>query len=305
MPLGTLDRSPPPFFKQGPSALTKLMVFGALGLFLMVADVRWQLTQPLRSALSVVLYPVQWLAMRPVVWGGLMGESLQLRDAAQQEATRMREQLLAQAVRASQVEQLTLENQRLRGLLSLRDRLPVSTQAGEVLYEAADPYSRKLVVNKGSTQGVRLSAPVMDEQGVLGQVTRVYPLLSEVTLLTDREQAISVLNTRTGVRGVAYGEFLGSPQLELRYLATNADIEEGDVLTTSGIDGVYPPGLQVAKVAKVERRAGSMFARVLAEPLAQAQGVRHVLLLEPVGGDMPARPELERPRPAERKGARR
>jgi rod shape-determining protein MreC len=200
---------------------------------------------------------------------------------------------------------LTLENQRLRGLLSLRDRLPVSTQAGEVLYEAADPYSRKLVVNKGSTQGVRLSAPVMDEQGVLGQVTRVYPLLSEVTLLTDREQAISVLNTRTGVRGVAYGEFLGSPQLELRYLATNADIEEGDVLTTSGIDGVYPPGLQVAKVAKVERRAGSMFARVLAEPLAQAQGVRHVLLLEPVGGDMPARPELERPRPTERKGARR
>ena len=305
MPLGTLDRSPPPFFKQGPSALTKLMVFGALGLLLMVADVRWHLTQPLRSALSVVLYPVQWLAMRPVVWSGLMSESLQLRDAAQQEAKQMREQLLGQAVRASQVEQLTLENQRLRGLLTLRDRLPVSTQAAEVLYEAADPYSRKLVVNKGLTQGVQLSAPVMDEQGVLGQVTRVYPLLSEVTLLTDREQAISVLNTRTGVRGVAYGEFLGAPQLELRYLATNADIEVGDVLTTSGIDGVYPPGLQVARVSRVERRAGSMFARVLAEPLAQAQGVRHVLLLEPVGGDMPARPALERAHPNERKGARR
>ena len=305
MPLGTLDRSPPPFFKQGPSALTKLMVFGALGLLLMVADVRWHLTQPLRSALSVVLYPVQWLAMRPVVWGGLLGESVQLRDAAQLEATRMREQLLAQTVRASQVEQLALENQRLRGLLHLRDRVPVSNQAAEVLYEAADPYSRKLIVNKGLTQGVQLSSPVMDEQGVLGQVTRVYPLLSEVTLLTDREQAISVLNTRTGVRGVAYGEYLGAPQLELRYLATNADIEVGDVLTTSGIDGVYPPGLQVAKVVKVERRAGSMFARVLAEPLSQAQGVRHVLLLEPVGADMPARPELERARPAERKGARR
>jgi rod shape-determining protein MreC len=305
MPLGTLDRSPPPFFKQGPSALTKLMVFGALGLLLMVADVRWHLTQPLRSALSVVLYPVQWLAMRPVVWGGLLGESVQLRDAAQLEATRMRERLLAQTVRASQVEQLALENQRLRGLLNLRDRVPVSSQAAEVLYEAADPYSRKMIVNKGLTQGVQLSSPVMDEQGVLGQVTRVYPLLSEVTLLTDREQAISVLNTRTGVRGVAYGEYLGAPQLELRYLATNADIEVGDVLTTSGIDGVYPPGLQVAKVVKVERRAGSMFARVLAEPLSQAQGVRHVLLLEPVGADMPARPELERARPVERKGARR
>ena len=305
MPLGTLDRSPPPFFKQGPSALTKLMVFGALGLLLMVADVRWQLTQPLRSALSVVLYPMQWLALRPVVWSGLLGESLQLRDAAQEEARQLRGQLLAQAVRAAQVEQLSLENQRLRALLDLRERLPVTTQAAEVLFEAADPYSRKLVINKGATQGIHLSAPVMDEHGVLGQVTRVYPLLSEVTLLTDREQAISVLNTRTGVRGVAYGEFMGSPQLELRYLATNADIEVGDILTTSGIDGVYPPGLRVAQVSKVERRAGSMFARVLADPLAHAQAVRHVLVLEPVGGDMPARPDLERPRPVERKGGRR
>jgi rod shape-determining protein MreC len=305
MPLGTLDRSPPPFFKQGPSALTKLVVFGALGLLLMVADVRWHLTQPLRAALSVVLYPVQWLALRPVVWSDAVGESLQLRDAAQLETRQARERLLNQTVRASQVEQLTLENQRLRGLLNLSDRLPVTTQAAEVLYEAADPYSRKLIVNKGSTQGVQASSPVMDEHGVLGQVTRVYPLLSEVTLLTDREQAISVLNTRTGVRGVAYGEFMGAPQLELRYLATNADIEVGDTLTTSGIDGVYPPGLQVARVVKVERRAGSVFARVLAEPLAQAQGVRHVLMLEPVGGDLPPRPELERPRPSERKGARR
>jgi rod shape-determining protein MreC len=305
MPLGTLDRSPPPFFKQGPSALTKLMVFGALGLLLMVADVRWQLTQPLRSALSVVLYPVQWLAKRPVVWGGMLGESLQLRDTAQHEARQAQDQLLAQTVRASQVEQLQLENRQLRALLDLRDRLPVKTRAAEVLYEAADPYSRKLIVNQGATQGVKQGSPIMDEQGVLGQVTRVYPLVSEVTLLTDREQAISVLNTRTAVRGVAYGEYQGSPLLELRYLATNADIEVGDTLTTSGIDGVYPPGLLVARVSRVERRAGSMFARVLAEPLALAQGVRHVLLLEPVGGDLPARPEPERPRVVERKGGRR
>lgn len=305
MPLGTIDRTPPPFFKQGPSALTKLVVFGALGLLLMVADARWHLTQPLRSALSVVLYPVQWLAMRPVVWGGALGDSLQLRDTAQREAREAQDQLLTQTVRASQVEQLTLENRQLRALLNLRDRLPVTTRAAEVLYEAADPYSRKLIVNQGTVQGVKLGSPIMDELGVLGQVTRVYPLLSEVTLLTDRDQAISVLNTRTAVRGVAYGEYQGSPQLELRYLATNADIEVGDTLTTSGIDGVYPPGLLVARVTRVERRAGSMFARVLAEPLAQAQGVRHVLLLEPVGTEWPARPEPERPRAGERKGGRR
>ena len=305
MPLGTLDRSPPPFFKQGPSALTKLVVFGALGLLLMVADVRWHLTQPLRSALSVVLYPLQWLAMRPVVWGGALGDSLQLRDTAQREAREAQDQLLTQTVRASQVEQLALENRQLRALLNLRERLPVTTRAAEVLYEAADPYSRKLIVNQGAMQGVKLGSPIMDELGVLGQVTRVYPLLSEITLLTDRDQAISVLNTRTAVRGVAYGEYQGSPQLELRYLATNADIEVGDTLTTSGIDGVYPPGLLVGRVTRVERHAGSMFARVLAEPLAQAQGVRHVLLLEPVGTEWPARPEPERPRAGERKGGRR
>jgi rod shape-determining protein MreC len=305
MPLGTLDRSPPPFFKQGPSALTKLVVFGALGLLLMVADVRWHLTQPLRSALSVALYPLQWLAMRPVVWGGALGDSLQLRDTAQREAREAQDQLLTQTVRASQVEQLALENRQLRALLNLRERLPVTTRAAEVLYEAADPYSRKLIVNQGAMQGVKLGSPIMDELGVLGQVTRVYPLLSEITLLTDRDQAISVLNTRTAVRGVAYGEYQGSPQLELRYLATNADIEVGDTLTTSGIDGVYPPGLLVGRVTRVERRAGSMFARVLAEPLAQAQGVRHVLLLEPVGTEWPARPEPERPRAGERKGGRR
>jgi rod shape-determining protein MreC len=305
MPLGTLDRSPPPFFKQGPSALTKLIVFGALGLLLMVADVRWHLTQPLRSALSVMLYPVQWLARRPVVWSSALGESLQLRDTAQHEARQAQDQLLSQTVRASQVEQLMLENRQLRALLNLRERLPVATRAAEVLYEAADPYSRKLIIQQGATQGVQLGSPVMDELGVLGQVTRVYPLLSEITLLTDREQAISVLNTRTALRGVAYGEYQGSPQLELRYLATNADIEVGDTLTTSGIDGVYPPGLLVARVTRVERRAGSMFARVLAEPLASAQGVRHVLVLDPVGKDLPARPEPERPRTNDRKGGRR
>ena len=305
MPLGTLDRSPPPFFKQGPSALTKLIFFGALGLLLMVADVRWHVTQPLRSALSVVLYPVQWLAMRPVVWGGALSDAVQLRDQAQRNEKAAQDELLKQSVRAMQVEQLALENQQLRELLHLRERQSVQSLAAQVLYEAADPYTRKLILDKGSAQGMVLSAPVMDERGVLGQITRVYPLLSEVTLLTDREQSIPVLNTRTGARGVIYGEALGAPMLELRYLATNADVEEGDLLSTSGIAGVYPPGMPVARVTRVERRAGSMFARILAEPLARSQGTRHVLVIEPSGQALPARPELERPSPPTRKGGRR
>ena len=132
----------------------------------------------------------------------------------------------------------------------------------------------------------------MDDQGILGQVTRVHPLVSEITLVTDREHSIPVLNTRTGARGVAFGESGGAPLLELRYMATNADIEEGDVLTTSGVDGIYPPGIPVAKVVKVERRADSVFARILCESLARVQGARHVMVLEPVKLPLPGFKEL-------------
>jgi rod shape-determining protein MreC len=133
------------------------------------------------------------------------------------------------------VEQLVLENRQLRELLNLRERLSGPSVAAEVLYDAADPYSRKVIIDKGLAQGIKETSPVMDEQGILGQVTQVLPFTSEVTLLIDRDHAIPVLNTRTGARGVAYGETGGAPLLELRYMATNADIEEGDLLSTSGV----------------------------------------------------------------------
>ena len=302
MPLGTLDRSPPPFFKQGPTPLTKLLFFGAVSLLLMVADVRWGVTQPLRSALSVVLYPVQWLAQRPVVVADKTGDFLQDRETAQRNEQLARTQLLAQAARAGQVDQLTLENQQLRSLLALRERSGITAQAAQVLYDAADPYTRKMILDKGSLQGIQAGAPVMDDAGVLGQVTRVYPLVSELTLITNREHSVPVLNTRTGVRGVAFGEASGAPLLELRYLASNADVEVGDVLSTSGVDGVFPPGMPVAKVVKVERRSESVFARILCEPLARVQAAQHVMVVDPVGAEWPQRPPAERAVPANRKG---
>jgi rod shape-determining protein MreC len=167
--------------------------------------------------------------------------------------------------------------------------------AAEVLYDSADPFTRKVVIDKGALQGVQPSSPVMDDAGVLGQVTRVMPLVSEVTLVIDREQSIPVLNVRTGARGVAYGEAGGAPLLELRYMAANADIEVGDLLTTSGVDAIYPPGVPVAVVVKVERRAESVFARILCQPQGRVQGARHVMVLEPLGKQVPARPPYERP----------
>ncbi|MEY4725498.1 MAG: putative cell shape-determining protein [Pseudomonadota bacterium] len=305
MPLGTLDRSPPAFFKQGPSAVSKLLFFSALSVLLMVADVRFGVTQPLRAALSVALYPVQWLAMRPQVLMAYTGDYMQDRDVAQASEREARQELLVQARRSGQVEQLALENKQLRELLSLSTRLDTKGIAAEVLYDAADPYTRKLIIDKGMTHGVKASSPVMDEHGILGQVTHVLPLVSEVTLVTDREHSIPVLNTRTGARGVAYGESGGAPLLELRFMATNADIEVGDLLSTSGVDGIYPAGVMVGKVTKVERRAETAFARILCEPLGHVQGARHVMVLEPLSDQLPPRPQIEKPAPVtSQKGGR-
>jgi rod shape-determining protein MreC len=294
MPLGTLDRDPPPFFRQGPSALSKLAVFSALAFFLMVADARFKVMQPLRVGLAVVLYPVQWLAMQPiqlVQGGGQYFSSLRSAQTAKDLALK---KLGLQAQRANQVEQLALENQRLRKLLGLRDRLQSGGMAAQVLYDAADPYTRKVVIDRGMTDKVNLGSPVVDEQGVIGQVTRVYPLVSEVTLLTDRDHAIPVLNTRTGARGVAFGDTsTHADAMELRFMAANADVTVGDLLTTSGVDGVYPPGLPVARVEKVERRVDAVFARIYCVPLGLVAGASHVMVLEPVTAQIAARPVPE------------
>jgi len=309
MSIGTIDRTPPPFFRQGPSALTKLILCSALALFLMVADNRFTLTRQLRAVLATVLYYPQQVLLVPVqaVVGGsdyLMG--LQRAMANEEAAKRV---LALQAERALRVDQLAAENTRLRALLELRPKLVVRSQAAQVLYEASDPYSRKVIIDRGATNGIIVASPVINEAGVLGQVTRVYPLSSEVTLLTDKDAAIPVLNTRTQARGAAFGSAAAvGGGMEMRFMAGNADVQVGDELATSGVDGVYPPGLPVAKVASVDRKLDSGFARIVLTPSAQPDGVRHVIVLEPVGLQMPARPDVVAPgakASAPRKGGRR
>jgi rod shape-determining protein MreC len=294
MPLGTLDRTPPPFFKQGPSAFSKLIFFSAFALFLMVADVRFRLMAPLRVAMAGVLYPVQWAVRQPLQWAAGGGAYLESLHSALQAQTVLEKKLVLQSQRAGQVEQLALENTRLRQLLVLRQTSTTPAQAAEVLYDAADPYTRKVVIDKGLLQGIESGSPVLDESGVLGQVTRAYPLVSEVTLVIDRDHAIPVLNARTGARSVAYGDptALGGA-LELRFMAGNADVLVGDLLTTSGVDGTYPPGLPVAKVLKVERRADSAFARIYCAPQAQVYATKHVMVLKPLGPQIAPRPAPE------------
>ena len=306
MPLGTLDRSPPPFFKQGHSALSKLIFYSALALFLMVADTRFRITQPLRAAVATALFPVQWLAMQPVRAVQNASSYLTGLDQANSTSELASKKLALQSMRAGQVESLSQENARLRKLLGLRDQLTAFIVSAEVLYDAADPYTRKVIIDKGLLQAIELGSPVLDESGVLGQVTRVHPLVSEVTLVIDRDLAIPVLNVRTGARSVAFGDpatAVFGNGLELRFMGSNSDVQVGDLLTTSGVDGVYPAGLPVAKISKIERRAESAFAKIYCTPQALVAGPRHVMVVKPATSQLPARPDDKAPPATTKKGA--
>ena len=313
MALGTLDRTPPPFFRQGPSALTKLSFCSALAVFLMVADARFSITQPIRASVATMLYPLQRALLVPVeAIGDARAYVSGLSNAIAGEQT-ARSELALQSERAQRTEQLERENARLRALLELRPTISVRSQAAEILYEAADPYSRKVIIDRGVTHNVVPGSPVINEAGVLGQVTRVYLQSSEVTLLTDRDAAIPVLNSRTQARSAAFGGAGGGVGLlEMRFMAGNADVQVGDLLTTSGVDGVYPPGLKVATVAKIDRKIDTGFARIVLQPAASPDGVRHVLVLEPTGVRLPPRPQAAASeaaaatsKPAGKRGARR
>lgn len=283
MALDSIDRTPPPFFRVGFAPLTKLIFFGALSLLLMYADKQLQFTLPVRSALSTLILPVQWIVLQPGRAIESVSEYFQNLDQAQSDLAAAKIKALQQAARSQQVEQLLLENQNLRQLMGLQPLLASSSQVAEVLFDVADPYNQRMVIDKGLLKDVALGSPVIDAGGVVGQVTRVFPMTSEVTLLTDRDQSIPVLNSRTGARNVAYGDILnGTPQIELRFVPASADVKEGDLLTTSGIDGIYPSGLQVGRISHIERRVDISFARIHATPLAELKG-RHVLVLRPSG----------------------
>jgi rod shape-determining protein MreC len=259
---------------------------------LMAADHRLQISQPLRAGVAFALSPLQWLSLQPARLWDVMGNYLSGVESARDAALSYEARTIAQAQRLQQVEQLSLENTNLRQLLELRSSIAGPSKAVEVLYDTADPYSRRVVVDRGQLAGIVTGSAVIDAAGVVGQVTRVYPLVSEVTLLTDRQQNIPVINARSGSRHVASGSPMsaGGP-IELKFVPSGTDMQKGDLLTTSGIDGVYPPGLHVGRISQIDRRVDASFATVLAEPTAIERG-RHLLVLLPFK-DWPARPVAE------------
>ncbi|NIF44969.1 rod shape-determining protein MreC [Burkholderia sp. Tr-862] len=287
-----MEYSPPPLFKQGPPALARLIFFVALAIALLVSDARFSTLEIVRGVLGTVLYPLQRAALVPrdLFMGAadiaVTGSSLRHDNDA------LRKRNLQLSTQANQAAVLAQENMHLRAVLELRQHIATQSTPVEIQYDTSDPFTQKIVIGQGSQQGIQNGSPVVSEDGVVGQVTRVFPLQSEVTLITDRDLAIPVQVLRTGLRSVIYGTPKGD-SLDLRFVPTSSDLVAGDELVTSGLDGVYPPGLPVAKVVHVDKLADTAFARVTCAPVAAVRGARQMLVLH-YQNDVPPRPaELE------------
>jgi rod shape-determining protein MreC len=272
-----MDHTPPPFFKRGPAPLVRLFFFASLSLALLVVDARFRYVDGLRGWLALAAYPIQRAATWPIDMAMSLGAYFSTQASLIDENRRLRGQLLANVQDAQRYQELQSEASEMRRMIGAAEKLPVTATPAEVLYLSRDPYAHKLFIDRGSVQGIRAGSPVADDTGVIGQVTRVHPLLSEVTLLTNPDQAIPVQVVRNGLRAVAFGGASG--MLELRYMPANAEVQDGDQLVTSGIDGTYPAGLPVATVVRVERDQEHSFARVICKPAAGIERGRYVLVL--------------------------
>jgi rod shape-determining protein MreC len=275
-----MEHAPPQFFHRGPAPIARLTFFALLSVFLMVLDARFRYAEPLRQVLAIVAYPLQQIAIAPFAALARGREFFSTQaDLREQNAT-LRAQKLRDAENLLTLEAMRAENESLRRLLAAKEQLPGDSIFAEVVYAGRDPFSRKVIIDRGAQHGVQAGQPVVDANGVLGQVTRVQPLLAEVTLIVDKDHAVPVQVVRNGLRGVAYGSGDGST-LELRHMASNAEVEAGDLLVTSGLDGLYPRGLPVARVGKIERSAAYAFAKIVGQPVAGTTQHQQVLVLAP------------------------
>ena len=275
--MSVVGHAPPPFFKRGPAPLARLIFFASVSIVLLVADVRFQALEWLRLMAATAAYPVQRVAYLPVEGIGGFGKYFSSLAKVHQQNDELRHKQLAVANLLLRQRYLEDENKRLRALLDMMSHQPVSGVVADIQYAVRDPFSRRVIISKGSSHGIEAGQSVVDELGIVGQVTRVYPLMAEVTLLTDKNQAIPVEVQRNGLRAILAGA--GSSGMEVRFLASNAEVQVGDILVTSGLDGIYLRGLPVARVTAVERDTTFMFARIRCSPIAGVERHGQVLVL--------------------------
>src|SRR5574343_643857 len=284
-----IDHAPPPFFKRGPAPLALLTFYIAVSLAIFVVDLRFKSLELLRQSVSLVVDPVQRVAQTRGSLVDYAGTYLQGLRALQAENDELKHAKLNTAPDLQRLAQLEAENERLRKLLSVKEREQAKGQVAQILYTAHDPFSRKVIVDKGQQANIVAGQPAIDESGGVGQVTRVFPFSSEITLITDKDQAVPVQIVRNGQRSVVFG--LGNGQLELRYMPANADVQEGDLLVTSGLDSIYLPGFPVAKVVHIERDSAYSFARIFCAPIAAVENFGELMILDPRQALPPPPPE--------------
>jgi len=274
-----MEHQPPPFFKRGPAPLAQLSFYAALSLALIFIDSRFQTLELLRQGMSLFTHPLQQAAHAPAEYLQNAGSYFSSISHFQDENSRLKRAQLNGAETLLRTRQLEAENERLRKLLDVKGRQQANGRVAQILYAARDPFSRRVIVDKGQQDKIVAGQPVVDDAGVVGQVTRVFPFVSEITLITDKDQAVPVQIVRNGLRSVVFG--LGNGQLELRFMPANADVQKGDLLVTSGLDGIFLPGFPVAKVVQIERDTSYSFARIYCVPLAGVENFGEVMVLDP------------------------
>lgn len=268
----------PAFFVRGPSAFARLAFFSVLSIALMATDSRLQYLTSLRQSLQTLLHPLQLLANAPSQLYRNTDEYFTTHDHLLNENRELKQRALKQDIALQKFNTLALENDHLRQLLQTNKAIEENSVVAEIMHVGRDLFTKKIIVNRGETHNIVAGEAVVDATGVIGQVTRIYPLSSEVTLITDKSLAIPIQVERNGLRAIAFGHGRDNT-LDLPYLPTNVDIRRGDRLVTSGIDGVYPAGLAVATVSQIEITPDSPFARIICMPTGGVENHRQVLLV--------------------------
>jgi len=276
----TPDRKSSSLFADDGFSSARLMAYCLAAVLLMALDQRGAYNLKIRESLATLASPVQMLVNLPSEVAGSIGRNLTDRQTLQIENQVLENRLLAQQVQLSQLAAAQSENQRLRSLLGARSGLREKTLAAELLAVDLDPYSHRVIIDRGQADGVSAGMVVLDAGGVMGQVDLASPETAEIILISDPDHALPVQVARTGMRSIAFGTG-DTSVLMLPNVSINADIKQGDLLQTSGMGQHFPPGYSVARVMSVERSPGRPFARVWARPLAQLDRAREVLVLFP------------------------
>ena len=273
-----MNREQPSFFHRGPSALARLTFFALLSIATMIADHRFGALEALRQSLSVLVHPLQQIAGAPATALARVADYFSSQDRLLRENDDLKAKLLEYAAAAQQSKLLQAEQDRFLAMTPPRSRFAADGVLAEILSSGRNPFVRKLILDKGLTQGVKAGMPVIDDEGVVGQVTAVGTFTSEATLLTEKDQSVPVMLTRNGLRAIAVGSGKGGA-IDVPFMPVSADIQNGDLFVTSGIDGTYPAGLVVARVTAVEKNAAYVFAKITAKPAAGVDNHRFVRIL--------------------------